>query len=130
MAKPGDSRTYSIIGAAIEVHRQFGSGFLEGVYHEALAIELAERKIPFERELELPIFYKNIRLRCFYRADFRCFQSVIVELKALRTWSSTEEAQILNYLRASRHSTALLLNFGTTRLEHKRFVLTPRSLRE
>ena len=120
-----DARTYAIIGAAIEVHRQLGSGFLENVYQEALAIEMEARHVPFEREVELPVFYKSTRLRCSYRADFLCFDSVIVEIKALRTLSTIEEAQILNYLKASHHANALLLNFGTVRLEHKRFVRTP-----
>ena len=75
-----DPRTYAIIGAAIEVHRQLGHGFLEAVYQEALAIELEGRNIPFAREVELPLSYKGRLLRCSYRADFTCFDEVIVEI--------------------------------------------------
>ncbi len=120
-----DPRTYAIIGAAIEVHRRLGKGFLEAVYQEALAIELGARHIPFRKEAELPLSYKGTRLACTYRADFICFDEVVVELKALRALSGSEEAQIINYLKASGHQTGLLLNFGTQRLEHKRFVHSP-----
>ena len=68
--------TYSIIGAAMEVHRQLGRGFLEAVYQEAMAVELTARQIPFRREVSLPIFYKGQRLACSYRADFVCFVPV------------------------------------------------------
>ena len=122
MDAENDPRTFAIIGAAIEVHRHLGRGFLEGVYQEALAMEFESRQVPFARETELHITYKGKRIRCSYRADFVCFDEVIVELKALRQLSGTEEAQIINYLKATGFSTGLLLNFGGPRLEHKRFV--------
>ena len=96
-----DQQTHAIIGAAMEVHSQLGAGFLEVVYHQALAIELAARRIPFIREVELPVYYKGERLDCLYRADFVCFQEVIVELKALKKITGVEEAQLLNYLKAT-----------------------------
>jgi GxxExxY protein len=117
-----DPRTYAIIGAAIEVHRQLGHGFLEAVYQEALAVEMQTHEIPFQRERELPVSYKGTQLRCAYRADFVCFEAVVVELKALRQLSGTEEAQIINYLKAAGLRTGLLLNFGAPLLEYKRFV--------
>jgi GxxExxY protein len=119
-----DPQTRTIIGAAMEVHRQLGPGFLEAVYQEALAIELAERGIPFQREQELPIDYKGRRLSCKYRADFVCYEDIIVELKALQALSGNEEAQLLNYLKATRLERGLLLNFGRPSLEFKRFVFS------
>ena len=117
-----DPQTYAIIGAAMEVHQTLGSGFLEAAYHEALAIEMANRGIPFAHEVELPIHYKGQQLETLYRADFICCEEVIVELKALKQLSSLEEAQILNYLKATSLNIGLLLNFGAKSLEYKRFI--------
>ncbi len=122
-----DPRTFAIIGAAMEVHRQLGCGFLEPVYQEALAIELAVRGMAHRREVELPVYYKGQRLNSCYRADFLCYDSVIVELKALAKLSGTEEAQILNYLKASGREIGLLLNFGAPSLDYKRFIWTVQS---
>jgi GxxExxY protein len=119
---PGDPQTYAVIGAAMEVHRQLGHGFLEGVYQEALAIEMRDRSIPFRREVDLAIRYKGQVLACGYRADFICFDEVIVELKSIREISEREQAQVIHYLKATGFSRGLLLNFGSTRLETKRFV--------
>ncbi len=119
-----DPRTYAIIGAAMEVHRELGCGFLEAVYHEALAQELTTRHVPFKREVEIEIAYKGHRLATHYRADFACFDSVIVELKALAAFSGAEEAQVLNCLKASGLGVGLLLNFGTDTLQYRRFVFS------
>ena len=120
-----DPRTFAIIGAALEVHRVLGPGFLEAVYHEALARELTKRAVPFRSEVELPVFYKGERLSTSYRCDFVCYDTVIVEVKALARLTGLEEAQAINYLKASGHSVALLLNFGARSLEHHRLVLSP-----
>ena len=117
-----DPRTYAIIGAAMEVHRQLGCGFLEAVYQEALAIEFDLREIPYRREVELPVSYKKRRLATHYRADFICYDTVIVELKALSKLGGTTQAQVINYLKASGLETGLVLNFGTASLEYKRFI--------
>jgi len=120
-----DPQTYQIIGAAMEVHRILGRGFLEAVYRESLAIEFDLRKIPFQREVETPIYYKDRELRTKYRADFICYdKDVIVETKALDKISGKEESQILNYLKATRIKRGLILNFGTKSLEFKRYILT------
>jgi GxxExxY protein len=117
-----DPRTYAIIGAAMEVHRELGRGFLEAVYHNALALELAIRQIPFAHEVELPVFYKGQRLATIYRADFVCYNAVILELKALAKLTDVERAQIIHYLKATRLETGLLLNFGAKSLEYERFI--------
>lgn len=118
-----DPETYAIIGAAMEeVHKVLGAGFLEGVYHEALAIELSERTIPFKHELDMVIFYKQRPLEKFYRADFVCYENIIVELKALPQISGKEEAQVINYLKATDFERGLLLNFGSPSLQYKRLI--------
>jgi GxxExxY protein len=117
-----DPETFTIIGAAMAVRRELGCGFLETVYQEALGKELISCKVPHIKEQELPVYYRGERLNPFYKADFICFGSVIIEIKALKNLSGTEEAQIINYLKASRLQRALLINFGTSRLEFKRFV--------
>ncbi len=108
------------------VHRALGHGFLEAVYQEALEREFITEGIPYQREKALPIFYRNAPLQTSYRVDFVCFDSLIVELKALRQLSSIEEAQVINYLKASGLNKALLLNFGTSSLQHKRLVFNLR----
>lgn len=117
-----DPRTYAIIGAAMEVHRQLGCGFLEPVYQEALALEFADRRIPFRPQFELPVRYKGRLLETIYRPDFLCFEQVIVELKALCALSGVEESQVLNYLKATGLEIGLLLNFGAPSLQSKRFI--------
>ena len=122
--KQSDPRTFAIIGAAMEVHRQLGCGFLEPVYQEALAIEFARQGIPFCREDKFRLEYKGCTLDTFYRPDFICFNAVVVELKALSKLGSIEEAQLINYLKVTGQDTGLLLNFGARSLEQRRFVLS------
>jgi GxxExxY protein len=122
-----DSETYAIIGAAMEVHSTLGNGFLEAVYQQALALELRQRNIPFVREAEIQVYYKNQRLPVGYRADFVCFDSVIIELKAIGTLGNNESAQLLNYLKATGFERGLLLNFGTPQLQHKRMIFSHRN---
>lgn len=116
-----DEQTYAIIGAAMAVHRELGCGFLEAVYQEALAIELKLRGIPFHRERKVPVFFKGFKLNTFYRPDFLCYEEVVVELKALTRMSGTEEAQVINALKATELNKGLLINFGRRSLEYQRF---------
>lgn len=115
-----DPRTYAIIGAALEVHKELGCGFLGAVYQEALAIEFSKRNIPFRREVHLPIHYKGALLTAGYCVDFICFESIIIELKALAHMTGVEEAQVINYLKATSYEIGLLLNFGGRSLQHRR----------
>jgi GxxExxY protein len=113
-----DPQTYAIIGAAMEIHRQLGHGFLETVYQEAAVVEFPLKQIPFEREVALPIKYKDVLLPTYYRADFVCFSEIIVEFKALSRLSSVEESQLLNYLKATGLKRGLLINFGAPSLQY------------
>jgi GxxExxY protein len=126
-AQGRDPRSHAIIGAAMEVHRRLGPGFLEGVYQEALAIEFAAQHLPFQREVELPVYYREQRLSTAYRVDFICHDAIVVELKALARLTGLEESQLINYLRAARFDTGLLLNFGARSLEHRRFTTSGQS---
>jgi len=114
--------SYKIIGAAMEVHRELGSGFLEAVYHEALKIELEKKDIPFIHEAELNLWYKGIPLKKTYTADFVCYNKIIIEIKALSELHGKHEAQVINYLKATNSKLGLLINFGGESLEYKRLV--------
>jgi GxxExxY protein len=118
-----DDRTYQIIGAAMEVHRELGCGFLEAVYQEALEREFEARALPYRSQPLIQISYKGCVLSKTYQADFICYGDVIVEIKALNKLSGTEQGQIINYLKATGYKTGLLINFGAGQLDYKRFVL-------
>jgi GxxExxY protein len=114
---------YKIIGACMAVHRELGHGFLEPVYQEALAIELCFHGIPYVKEPELSIIYRGVALNKTYKADFVCYDSIIVELKALSSLNNDHMAQVLNYLKATNLKVGLLINFGESSLKHTRLVL-------
>ena len=114
---------YNIVGAFMAVHRELGHGFLESVYQEALAIELTRSSIPFEREKELSIIYKGVELKSYYKADFICYDQIILELKALDALSNDHVSQLMNYLKATGLKVGLLVNFGAPSLQYKRYVL-------
>jgi GxxExxY protein len=114
---------YKIIGAAIEVHKELGHDFLESVYHEALEIELEEQEIEFKSEELIKVKYKKRVLKKKFKADFLCYDKIVVEIKALDKLSGKEDAQILNYLKATELKLGLLINFGSQgKLEWKRFI--------
>ena len=117
-----DERTYKIIGAALEVHKELGCGFLEAVYQEALEREFKSQEIPFQSQPMVQISYKGKLLDKTYQPDFICYKEVIVEIKAISLLSGVEEAQLINYLKATGLKVGLLLNFGSKSLEYKRFV--------
>ena len=114
---------YRIVGAAMEVYNEKGCGFLEGVYQECFEIELGIRGIPFAAQLELPLTYKGRALRQVYRADVVCFGEIIVEIKALEALSGVHQAQVINYLHATKMGLGLLVNFGAPQgLEWQRLI--------
>ena len=119
-----DEQTYAVIGAAMEVHKTLGCGFLEAVYQEALAVEFDIRKVPYRREVVLPVQYKSQTLHTSYKPDFLCFDAIIVELKALNELSGIEKAQVINYLKVSKMNLALLLHFGSLKLQYDRIILS------
>lgn len=119
-----DKRTYEIIGAAMEVHKELGCGFLEAVYQEALEREFEEQKIDYLSQPIARIKYKGNYLKKAYQPDFICFGDVVVEIKAISGLTSYEAAIILNYLKATEFNVGLLINFGSKSLEYKRFVYT------
>jgi len=108
--------TEKIIGAAIEVHRTLGPGLLESAYQECLARELTLRKVPFEKEKNLPVEYKGVHVDCGYRIDFLIDNQVIVELKAVEAVLPIHRAQLITYLKLTGHKVGLLINFNVQQL--------------
>ena len=117
-------KVYQIVGAAIDVSNQLGCGFLEAVYQEALGIELGERGIPDVTQKRIQISYKGRALNKEYIADFLCYEQIVVEIKAI---TAIEEAQMLNYLKATHLPLGLIINFGAPQLEWKRYANTKRN---
>ena len=116
--------SYKIIGAAFDVYNKLGHGFLEAVYQEAFEIELQKKGIPYEREKDIKIFYDGQELKQTYRADFVCYDKIIVELKAVSELDEAHHAQVYNYLHATNMKLGILLNFGSSEgLEKDRIVL-------
>ena len=108
--------TGQIIGAAIEVHRELGPGLLESAYEACLCYELSLRKIPFIRQVMLPVVHKSIRVDCGYRADVIVADKVVIEAKAVESVTDLHKAQLLTYLRISGNRIGLILNFNTVTL--------------
>lgn len=115
---------YKIVGAAMDVYYRLGRGFLEPIYQEALEIELGRRDIPFEAQKRLTIEYKGQVLKKEYVADLILYGEIIAELKVCEGLTGREQAQIINYMKATHMKVGLLFNFGSqVRLEWKRYVI-------
>lgn len=114
--------SYRIIGSCLAVFNKLGSGFLESVYQEALEIQFKQDKIPFEKEKRLHIKFDDVQLDKFFKADYVCFESIIVELKATPFIHKNDLAQVLNYLRATGMRLGILVNFGEKSLTYKRIL--------
>ena len=116
---------YTIIGAAMDVYNHLGAGFSEAIYQEAMEIEVESRNIPNNPQQDIFIHYKGQKLKSFFKPDFICYQKIIVEIKALDHLTSREEAQPLNYLKATGMPVGVLINFGADKdMEWKRMILT------
>jgi len=113
-----DELSQNVIGCAIEVHRNLGPGLLESTYRQCLACELSHVRIPFQMELPLPVRYKDLLLDCGYRIDLLVRSDLIVEIKSVETLLPIHQAQILTYLRLSKVSLGLLIDFNVTKLQN------------
>jgi GxxExxY protein len=114
--------SFRIIGACMKVHRTLGAGFLEAVYEEALEKEFREQKIPFERQVKLNVYYDDVKLKKQYRADFVCYDSIIIEIKAVVQIPTVFYSQLQNYLKCTRKELGMIINFGTSSLTYKRII--------
>ena len=114
--------SYKIIGACMKVHRSLGAGFLEAVYEEALEKEFITQNIPYKRQLTLELYYEKEKLSKYYRADFVCYDRIILEIKAVRHIPDTFFAQLRNYLKCTSMELGMLINFGMPSLHYKRIV--------
>jgi GxxExxY protein len=119
---PHQEETQKIIGAAFDVHKTLGNGFLESVYQEVLAIEFNNRDIPYESEKEIIIYYNGIKLNKTFKCDFICHDKINIELKAVNKLMDEHYSQLLNYLKATGLQIGLLINFGAASLEFKRVI--------
>jgi GxxExxY protein len=122
MALYREDETFKIIGLCMEVHRNLGPGLLEIIYKDALEIELKENNIPFEREKEFTIKYKNNILPHKFYADFIVNEEIVLEIKAIKEFSNEHVAQSLNYMKLANSEIGLLVNFQKKSLEYKRLV--------
>lgn len=115
-----EEETGKIIKACMNVFNELGNGFLEPVYQEALAIEFELQGIPFQQEQKLEITYKGRKLNKEYYADFVCYNKIIVELKAISVLVKANQAQVINYLKATKMKIGLLVNFGSASFKWER----------
>ncbi|HCY41003.1 MAG TPA: GxxExxY protein [Prolixibacteraceae bacterium] len=114
--------SYAIIGACIKVHTELGAGFLEAVYQESLEREFLKRNIPFQRQPKLSLYFDGEKLKKYYIADFLCYGSIVIEIKATSFISEMNIKQLQNSLKASKHRLGILINLGTSSLTSKRIL--------
>ena len=114
--------SYAVVGACMKVHRALGPGFLAAVYEEVVEKEFIVQNIPYKRQVKLDLYYEGVQLKKYYRADFVCYDSIIVELKAVTQIPSVFYAQLQNYLKCTNMELGMLINFGTPSLTYKRIV--------
>ena len=114
--------SYRIIGVCMKVHNALGSGFKEAVYEEALEKELEIRSIDYKRQVRLPIYYNDEKLKKYYVADFVCCENILLEIKATEYIIKEHEKQLLNYLKTTRMPLGKLINFGEPSLRYRRYV--------
>lgn len=119
-----EQETYKIIGACINVHKILGKGFLESVYQEALEKEFTRRNIPFQRQPKLSLYFEGEKLKKYYIADFLCYNSIVLEIKAGAILNDANVRQLQNYLKASKQKLGILINFGSPSLTYKRIINT------
>ena len=110
--------TEKIIGCAIEVHKKLGPGLLESAYEECLSYELKSVGLAIERQVPIPVVYKDIKLECGYRIDILVEKTVVIELKAIEAFAPVHEAQILTYMKFANKTMGLLINFNVTLLKN------------
>ena len=114
--------SYKIIGICMNIHSTLGNGFLEAVYSEVLEKEFVKNNIPYKREVKLDLFFNGEKLDKKYKADFICFDNIILEIKAVSFIHENFTKQILNYLKATDKKLGLLINFGEKSLKYKRII--------
>jgi GxxExxY protein len=114
--------SFAIVGACMKVHRALGAGFLEAVYEEVLEKEFQSQKIPYKRQVKLDLYYEGVKLKKQYRADFICYDTIIIEIKAVNQIPSVFYAQLQNFLKCTNMELGILINFGTPSLTYKRIV--------
>ena len=114
---------YQVIGKCMEAHNELGHGFMEVVYKDALEIVFKQDDVPFEREKEYGVWFRNVLLRHKFYADFVVLDKIILEVKCVASLTDSHVAQTINYLKVSRNRLGLLVNFGRDRLEYRRLVL-------
>jgi GxxExxY protein len=114
--------SFKIIGACMKVHRSLGVGFLEAVYEEALEKEFHIQNIPFKRQVKLLLYYDNQLMKKQYRADFVCYESIVIEIKAVSQIPVIFYSQLTNYLKCTKMELGILINFGMPSLFYKRII--------